>query len=255
MINDYKKVLTEYFTEFSIDLDMIDIVETSNVDNAYLKLRPDQIGKEQIDSQQYNGFAVAPKDKNGRFTILLNANRMLLSKQLGNFDWVGTVVHEATHIDDHIKYGKIISVESYDDLYDHTKHNMFSCWTEFHARSMGHYYVYKYRKSNNCKTAEEEYILNTEIEQLIDWFNKKDAATDNGYMRLYILMQFLGMLCALQLHYPSVITNGLIGDIFCETKALEELYIFLKDNDSVKKIHSKFDEMYSICKKSFPEMP
>ena len=90
---------------------------------------------------------------------------------------------------------------------------------------------------------------------MIDWFNKKDAATDNGYMRLYILMQFLGMLCALQLHYPSVITNDLIGDIFCETKALEELNIYLKDNDSVKKIHSKFDEMYSICKKSFPEMP
>jgi DNA-binding Xre family transcriptional regulator len=146
MINDYKKVLTEYFTEFSIELDVIDIVETSDVENAYLKLRPDQTGKEQLDSRQYNGFAVAPMDRNGRFTILLNAHRMLLSKQRGNFDWVGTVVHEATHIDDHIKYGKIISVENYDDLYDHTKHNMFCCWTEFHARSMGHCYVYKYKK-------------------------------------------------------------------------------------------------------------
>lgn len=79
MINDYFKILTEYFTEYNISIGAIDIVETVNVDEAYHRIRPDQVGKSQADSDNYNGFVVSPKDKDGRFTILLNANRMLTS--------------------------------------------------------------------------------------------------------------------------------------------------------------------------------
>ena len=255
MINDYFKILTEYFTEYNISMGAIDIVETVNVDEAYHRIRPDQVGKSQADSDNYNGFVVSPKDKDGRFTILLNANRMLTSKCNEDYIWVGTIVHEATHVYDHIEYAKILNIDNHDELYDRTKHHMFICWTEFHARSLGHYYVYKYRKINNCECAEERYIADVEIDQTVKWFNEKDAVTDSGYMRIYILMQFLGILNGLEMHYPNVVTEQLVCDMFCEFPEVKELYVFLKNNNSIEKIHTKFEEMHFLCEKCFPGMP
>lgn len=256
MINDYRKILIEYFAEFNIDLDIndINIVEDVDVEKAFFNIRPDQNGKDSFEWHKYNGFIVPPLNTEGLFTIIFNINRMILSKKRGDFDWVGTVVHEATHIDDYIKYRKILSVKSYDELFDYRKYGMFNCWTEFHARLMGHYYVYKYRKSNKCETAEEKNIK-SEMEKLIEWFNRQQAETDDGYMWLYLLMQFMGMISALRLHYPSIITETLIKELFAEHCGLDELYRFLNIHNAIEKVSLKFDTMYSICKKIYPHMP
>ena len=66
----------------------------------------------------------------------------------GNIDWVGTLVHEATHVNDFKDYYKIVSPQSWDELYEYSLHRTFLHWTEFHARAIGHYFLRKYTLNN-----------------------------------------------------------------------------------------------------------
>ena len=67
MINDYRKILIEYFAEFNIDLDIndINIVEDVDVEKAFFNIRPDQNGKDSYEWHKYNGFIVPPLNTEG----------------------------------------------------------------------------------------------------------------------------------------------------------------------------------------------
>ena len=79
--------------------------------------------------------------------------------------WVGTIIHETTHVQDFVQYAKIINAKKYTEITQNNKHNMFSLWTEIHARSTGYYFTRKYSLGKNNANCEEmlPYIINQEL--------------------------------------------------------------------------------------------
>lgn len=249
----YKNIINEYFNDMSITPFDINIVETTDVKSAYYKIRPDQIGKDDKSDGYYNGFCVPPKDNDGLFTILLDKNNIDRSKENGNYNWVGTIVHETTHADDYIKYRQLISAQSYDELYDHNKHRIFGFWTEYHSRVMGQHYVIKYSIANNHPCGNEEYVMNTEMEKLLKWYNETPA--ESGDKLLELLATLLGMISAWEDNFHDSFNNSFVHELFQDTPDMENLYELLREHNIIEKAVPHFDKLYQLLKILYPEMP
>ena len=86
---------------------------------------------------------VPPKDLYGTFYFLLNVNKLTEYLEQNNPTWIGTIVHEITHIIDYIEYAKLIGANNYDEIQNRFEHGMFNLWTEFNARYNGYYFMRK----------------------------------------------------------------------------------------------------------------
>ena len=233
----------------------INIVEATDVRSAYYKIRPDQIGKNDKNEGNYNGFCVPPKDNNGLFTILLDKNNIDRSKKNGDYNWVGTIVHETTHADDYMKYRKLISAQSYDELYDHNKHRMFGFWTEYHSRVMGQYYVMKNRIENNSHFASEDYITDTELPRLSNWYFEEQGKATSGDKLLELTSTVLAMIYVWELNYPDTFNEEELHMMFSQIAGMEELYSFLREHNTIEKVVPHFEILYRLLKVLYPEMP
>ena len=122
------------------------VIIAENMAEAYLSLRSDCVENGTVDIsdiEKYHGLTVQPKEVDGKFTILLNKSYIVESTNKKNVDWLGTLVHEAVHVNDFTDYFRIVCPNSYDELYDYNQHRIFQYWTEFHARAIGHYFLRK----------------------------------------------------------------------------------------------------------------
>lgn len=135
-----KEVLQDYASTCGVDVFDGKVIITDNMAEAYTELRRDLVEngtRDLSDIQEFHGLTVQPLETKGNFTILLNKDYIVESISKQNVDWLGTLVHEAVHVNDFKDYFNIVFPKSFDELYDYNQHRMFLYWTEFHARAIG----------------------------------------------------------------------------------------------------------------------
>lgn len=257
-LEDLIKILTyDFFQTFDIKPVGAAYQIVENISEAYDKIRPGLGNKEPQklkDLNNYNGLTVPPKSIDGKFIILLNAKIMLENMEIGNYNWVGTIIHETTHVVDFIEYAKLTKAVDYEEMLLIDKNAMFNLWTEFNARSKGYYFVRKYTYEDLMfEESLIENIINRELPFQNEYLYEKYHATNDGFEQCYLVAHYLGRLYTLQLIFPNYFTDDYIGnlDIFRENKWMLEWYKFLAKNNTLEKAYIKFDEMKKILQGNF----
>lgn len=183
---------------------------------------------------------------------LLNKDYIVESINKGNIDWVGTLVHEATHVNDFKDYYKIVSPQSWDELYEYSLHRTFLHWTEFHARAIGHYFLRKYTLNNFRSTAHIPHIMNTELPFQVEYMVKEMNSTNDPDRQLYVVVHFLGRLAVWQHLYPTAFDANFINELTNTNPWMEEIYYLFTKYDTLEGIHPHFGEFEAILDKHFP---
>lgn len=247
-----QSILQDYASSCNVEPFDGKVIITNEMSKTYQETRGDLVesGKSNMyDIQQYHGLTVQPSDIDGKFTILLNEDYILESKTKHNVDWIGTLVHEAVHVNDFKNYYKIVSPNSYDELYDYNLHRMFLYWTEFHARAIGHYFLRKYTLVDFRDSKYVNYILETELPYQMNYMVNEVSKTDNGDRQMYVIVHFLGRLATWRYLYPQIFDNAFINELTNNNPWMGELfYLFIK-HPTLEKIYTHFDDMKTIIGK------
>ena len=119
------------------------------------------------------------------------------SLQKKDFQWLGTLTHELTHLLDFIQYAKLNNLDSYDVIQRDMKHRPFMLWTECNARAKGYFFIRKYvfgdKVNDKYDTDQTDYILQTELPYQINVFaNGYREAADNTWLQMYEATQYIG---------------------------------------------------------------
>ena len=133
-----QNIVSDFFNTFNISPVSIKYSITDDMASAYTELCPEHAKNEpeKISGlNKYNGTTVPPNTVDGMFTILLNQNMITEYLKQNNATWVGTIVHESTHVVDFINYARMIHAKDYSDILSIDKNSMFQLWTEINARS------------------------------------------------------------------------------------------------------------------------
>lgn len=256
--NDFEelvlKVLNEYYTmhqaipvnaRYSIVDDMC---------SEYAKLRPDHASKEPekvASLSQYNANVVPPATLEGTFTILLNRAKLLEYLGEGNMTWVGTIVHETTHVIDFIEYAKIRHANDYEDILDTGKHALFHLWTECNAKAKGYYFVRKYSFENMFDTAQIPDILNIELPEQSKLLFKNYHSTTDGTQQAYYVAHFIGRLYALNHIFPQHFDDASIEQILTPNTWMYDWYLFFRNHQNLQMAYEHFDEFRKVLNQNF----
>lgn len=248
------KILVDYALIFGVDPFEGEVVIADDMASAYKKIRNDLVenGKTNLDEiNKYHGLTVQPAEIDGNFTILLNSEYVLETVTQNNFNWIGTLVHEATHVNDFKNYFKIIMPKSYDELYDYNLHRVFLYWTEFHARAVGHYFLRKYSLENFKDVSYINYILENELPFHINYLVQEVEATQDMDRQMYVIVHFLGRIAVWQYLYPEVFNNDFIIELTNKNYWIKELYDLFVKYKSLEEIYPHFKEIETIIKKHY----
>lgn len=202
-------ILQDYYKTFQVEPVNASYVISDDMTVDYAQLRPDHAEKEpeKIASlRHYNGNTVCPKEIRGEFTVLINKEKLLEYINVGNMTWVGTIVHETTHVRDFVDYAKLIGAADYEDIININKNAAFQLWTEFNARSKGYYFVRKYTFENMFDLDQIEDIVNFELPKQNEFLYRSYHRTDDGYQQAYYVSHYLGRLHSLQKIFPTYFT-------------------------------------------------
>lgn len=230
LLSIVQEVLQDYSSVCGVEVFDGDVIITDNMADAYTALRSDLVksGRNNIsDIQRYHGLAVQPIDTNGKFTILLNKDYIVESQNKKNVDWLGTVVHEAVHVNDFKSYFNLVCPDSYDELYEYDQHRMFLHWTEFHARAIGHYFLRKYALADFKSKVHLNSLMNYELPYQIEYMVKEVGATDDMDRQLYVIVHFFGRLAVWQHIYPDIFNSSFMEKLLGNNTWMKELYFFL----------------------------
>ena len=249
-------ILRDYYSVYQLDPVYPNYMIVDDIAAKYAELRPDHAEKEPQKIQtlnDYNGNMVPPLKVGSTFTVLINKKKLLEYVSVGNMTWVGTIVHETTHVRDYTDYAELIGAVDYEEILSVDKNLCFQLWTEFNARAKGYYFVRKYTFENMFDEKQIDDIVSTELpaqEQLL--FNNYHQ-TNNGVQQAYYVSHFLGRLYSLQKIFPCYFTNDWLDSmpLFRANKWMKDLYWFLKENDTLKSAYPKFDEMRAILRQNF----
>ena len=253
-MREVQDVLQDYATTCDVNEFDGQVIITDNMADAYIKLRCDLVesGEKDIsDIQKYHGLTVQPRKANGKFTILLNRDYIEESINNQNVDWLGTVVHEAVHVNDFKDYFNLILPDSFDELYSYNQHRMFLYWSEFHARAIGHYFLRKYTLGDFRNDVYLQNLVNYELPYQIQYLVTEVGATNDMDRQMYVVVHFLGRLAIWQHLYPDAFNSSFIEELFHSNPWMEELYYFLIKYEKVEDIYLYFDDMKAILDKHF----
>ncbi|MBO5109686.1 MAG: hypothetical protein J6D21_03120 [Clostridia bacterium] len=242
-------IITDYVETCQVQQFDSNIIVTYDMKEEYIKLRNDLVenGKRNPDDiQKYNGLTVQPKETNGVFTILLNANYMLENYQNNTIDWVGTLVHEAVHVNDFKDYFQLVNATSYDELYEYNPHAIFLHWTEFHARAIGHYFLRKYTLDDFKNEIHIQHIVDTELPYQTDYLVEQLNGFEDSNSKVYVIMHYLGRLAVWRYLYPHYFNDQYINSMMKNNAWMKDLFNILIQYDSLEKIYPHFDEIEQI---------
>lgn len=248
------KILVDYASICGVEPFVGEVVIADDMASAYKKIRNDLVesGKTNLDEiNKYHGLTVQPAEIDGNFTILLNSEYVLETVTQNNVNWVGTLVHEATHVNDFKNYFKIIMPKSYDELYDYNLHRTFLYWTEFHARAMGDYFLQKYYPENFKDKSHINYILENELPYYINYLVQEVGATQDMNRQMYVIVHFLGTIAVWQHLYPEVFNDNFILELTNKNSWIKALYDLFVKYKSVEEIYPHFKEIETIIKKHY----
>lgn len=253
MINDlnnlFKSILDDYANTCGESCFNGNIIIAKDMAKAYVSLRGDLVEKNKmsiVGIEQYHGLTVQPINPHDDFTILLNEKYIIDSCNSGNVDWVGTLVHEAVHVNDFKQYFNIIQPESYDELYKYDKHRLFLYWTEFRARAIGHYFLRKYTLNNFKDEAHLQRLLEVELPYQAGYMIDKLSQPIDTDSKMYVVVHFLGRLATWEYLYPNTFNEQFISLLFNQNPWMKDLFYFLKENHTLEKVYVNFNEMEKI---------
>lgn len=252
--NIFTNILDDYYKTCKVEQIPMDIMIVEDIGKAYAELRPDHAEREPnlIEKQRgYNGTTVPPKDYNGKFSILLS-REYLRNLDEYSMDWVGTVVHEATHVNDFVDFSRMVGVNNFDIILVPQNYRMFHLWTEFHAKAVGYFFIRKYTFVDVKDEKQAKYIIETELPYQIKVMTDIYTSTDDGSVQMYYIVHFMGRLYVWQKLFPKHFSDRLIKEIFTNNVWMYELYNYFKNHDTLKKAYEDFDTMKAILKKNFP---
>jgi hypothetical protein len=147
--------------EIRLEIEYVDDIYNRLLELAYSDKQKDDIAKSKAFITGLNGTMIMPKTRDGVHYIVIS--KTYLDETLS---FMGTIVHELTHIYDFIDFASEFCDGSYELIEQHDLFKIFYYWTEFNAKRNGYSYyrniVYQ-NKNNNPSIEEEEvnYILNT----------------------------------------------------------------------------------------------
>lgn len=250
IIHDYINTFID--TEFIIP--NYRIVE--DIASEYLSLRPDVLEKSSASIESlsgYNGFAVPPKEIDGTFIVLINKNVLMDNLQNNCMNWIGTISHETTHVQDFARYAKIVGAKEYEEILQINEHGMFNLWTEINARSKGYYFTRKYTLGSELMRSELllSDIMGREIPAQWNLLYEKYHSTDNGYDQAYLVAQYIGRLYTLQQLYPNDFNDKWIGSHFGVNDWMTDWFLFFKMHPALDSASEHFDDMKAILRQNF----
>ena len=225
------------------------IIIDDDIAKAYTRVRPDLVEKNKVSLlgiNQYHGLTVAPYEITDKFTILINLNYIKDSIEKNNVDFVGTVVHEAVHVNDFKDYFKIVQAKSYDELFDYDQHRLFQYWTEFHARAIGHYFLRKYALDNFKNEIHLNNLVEYELPYQMKYMVSEVSVAENIDRKMYVIVHFLGRLAIWRYLYPNYFTDEFINNLTNQNVWMRNLFYFLIENDTLEKVYANFDKMQEI---------
>lgn len=249
IVDDY--INTIHYPKFQINIKL-----TSDMHQSYLELCSNQ-SKRGIDGKvlnDYNGLMVAPKELDGIFTILINVNKLREYLEQNNPTWIGTIVHETTHVIDYIEYAKIVGAKNYDEIQLINKHGMFNLWTEFNARSKGYYFLRKYTYDDMHDEDLVPDIINRELPAQTQMLLENYNSTNDAYMQAYYVSHYLGRLYALQKIFPQHFNDQRIKAILNENHWMYEWFKFFNSHTSINDAYRDFGDMKNILRKNFCDL-
>lgn len=248
----FYQILMDYQDTFRItELVIPDYHIVENLAEKYLSLRPDVLESASVSIEQinqYNGFTIPPKTLDGVFTVLINKNVIVENMNNHRMDWVGTIVHETTHVQDFVEYARIVGAEGYDEILKISNHGMFNLWTEVHARANGYYFVRKYSLGVDDIRSPQliSDIVDRELPLQWKWFCEKCRDEMDEYQKAYLAAQYIGRLYTLHTLYPNVFTDEWIKCHFEGHERLSKWFAFHKAHSTLQSACTNFDEMRKI---------
>ena len=252
----FNRVLLDFFATYNISAPIVPSYEiVSDIARAYLNLRPDVLEKSSVSIEElnrYNGFTVPPKTLYGTFTVLLNANVISENMKNGRCDWIGTIVHETTHVQDFTEYAKIISAPDYECILSIAQNGMFNLWTEINARAKGYYFVRKYTLGTAMNSKELlSDILCREIPLQRKMLFQNYHATNDGYQQAYFVAHYIGRLYTLQQLYPVDFSDEWVEAHFGVNNWMSDWFFFYKKYPVLTEDSQHFEEMKDILRTNF----
>lgn len=253
----FSGIICDYFDTYPVAAPVIpDYRIVEDIASAYLALRPDILERSSATIESLsanNGFAVPPKKVGGIFTVLINKNVLIENLQSNRTDWVGTIAHETTHVQDFASYAQMVGAQEYVEILEISDHGMFNLWTEVHARSKGYYFTRKYALGPEYMSSEEMLsdILDREIPGQRDRLFRQYHSTQNGFDQAYFVAQYIGRLYTLQRLYPNDLTDNWVREHFGVNTWMADWFFFFKAHPVLSDAAKHFEEMKDILRQNF----
>ena len=255
--NRILSIIDDFFNTVNVrDPVMPSYYIVQNIATEYLILNPNISNPDSSfvkSLNEYNGLMVPPEEINGTFIVLINQDRLIQNIHKINMTWVGTIIHETTHVQDFVQYAQIINAKKYTEITQNNKHNMFSLWTEIHARSTGYYFTRKYSLGKNNANCEEmlPYIINQELPAQWNYLQEQYDNAVTGYHQAYFVAQYIGRLYTLQKLYPETLNDQWIKKHFGINEWMTNWFLFYKKYPVLENAAQHFDEMKNILQQNF----
>lgn len=258
--NLFEAVLGDYYNYYGINAIDIECSLSNKLSNTFMEKRPDlfegdvKTTPEEIDMNR--GSVILPKELNGKFTIVMDSNYFMDSLQKMDYQWVGTLTHELTHILDFIQYAELHHLDNYDVIQRDMEHRPFMLWTECNARSKGYFFLRKYvfgDKVNDMNdTDQTDFILEKELPYQINVFTKGyGEADDNAWRQMYVATQFLGRYSVWEKLFPNVFTKSVRRQVLGTNKWVLELYQFFLNNRELEAADINWRELLEIMRSNW----
>lgn len=154
-----------------------------------------------------------------------------------NVLWIGTLIHEITHVKDYKEYLHVVGAESFQDM---LKIARFWYWTEFHAKYKGCTYMLAYAKKLPPQYF-QQYI--DEMEKRIREFPSIINKRDNPHFKVYDTMHLMGQMLAFE-NQSIVLSRDVCNEIY-------EMYDWFVDTKNFLSKHIDKITNEEMCLLSF----
>ncbi len=248
-IDDLVKIALHICDEFyMINNYDINIEFCENIYDKRLELAIDDYDRRQIIKNRrvistLTGTIVLPEKINGKYYVLIK------NSQIENLNFIGTIVHEITHISDFINLYNYNNASSFREVEESYEFDFFYYWTEYHAKYMGYkilrIFLFDYIQSELTPREEQlklirEYEFETHKEKLLNILKEIDSLNMN-VMIIYESVHFLSRINAwCDIFEELRISEFIEGSKLIELKKeLNNIYdIFRNLNDFTKAIEN-----------------
>ena len=244
-----KAILNMFYVETNMKQIDVQIEFVDDLYNRRLELaknekdRVDVINSEEFISG-FNGTMVLPLVATDKPTILIAKSAID-----DNGLFIGTVIHELTHIHDYYDFAALNEILLLSKVPEHKDFSQLYQWSEYHARRYGYYFYSKLMYSLQEPASLDDrlnYIKNTECTFQYDYLKGQLCKYENEATQyIYNIMQFLGRYSVWQDLFPNDINEnslpkGLL-DVF--GNRIIEIYKFLYIKKTFDDMVDKFDEL------------